>query len=96
MNDYELVKTFQIDGEFQGFDDDMLFKMSDGTYWIQDQYMYWYYYAYCPKGSLLRANGRLYLKIDGQDQTVPVRQIVDVVEAQISGDFNGWERLLTS
>ncbi|EPW2952123.1 hypothetical protein ACXHAC_001136 [Pseudomonas aeruginosa] len=91
MSSYELVKRTRIDGDFEGFDDEVLFKLEDGTYWIQDQYMYWYHYAYCPKINILRANGRVFLNVDGQNQVVPIRQIFDVVESQINGDFNGWE-----
>jgi len=91
MSNYELVKTAQIDGDFEGFDDEVLFKLMDGTYWIQDQYLYWYHYAYCPRVNILRANGRFYLQVEGQNQIVPVRQTSDVIEAQINGDFKGWE-----
>lgn len=91
MSNYELVKTVQIDGDFEGFDDEVLFKLMDGTYWIQDQYIYWYHYAYCPLVNILRANSRFYLQVEGQNQIVPVRQISDVVESQINGEFKGWE-----
>jgi len=91
MSNYELVKTVQIDGDFEGFDDEVLFKLMDGTLWIQDQYMYWYHYAYCPRVHILKANGSLFLQVDGQNQAVPIRQIFDVIESQINGDFKGWE-----
>lgn len=91
MSNYEIVKSLRIDGDFEGFDDGALFKLQDGTYWLQDQYMYWYHYAYCPKVNIIRSGGRLYINVDGQTQAVPVRQITDVIESQIDGDFNGWE-----
>lgn len=91
MSDYEIVKTTQIDGDFEGFDDEVLFRLMDGSYWIQDQYMYWYHYAYCPKVNILRSRGQLYLQVVGQREAVPIRPISDVVESQIDGEFNGWE-----
>lgn len=91
MSNYEIVKTTQIDGDFEGFDDEVLFKLMDGSYWIQDQYKYWYHYAYCPKVNILRASGRLYLQVVGQQEAVPIRPISDVVESQIDGEFNGWD-----
>ncbi|QUX92309.1 hypothetical protein CYL31_13270 [Marinomonas sp. A3A] len=91
MSNYGLVKTVQIDGDFEGFDDEVLFKLMDGTYWIQDQYFYWYHYSYCPRVNILRDNGRFYLQVEGQNQIVPIRQIFDVVESQINGEFKGWE-----
>lgn len=40
MSTYELVRKTKIDGDFEGFDDEVLFKFVDGMYWIQDQCMY--------------------------------------------------------
>lgn len=91
MSTYELVRKTKIDGDFEGFDDEVLFRFVDGTYWMQAQYMYWYHYAYRPDVNLLRANGRFYLQIDGKDKVVPVRQITDVTESRIDGEFKGWE-----
>ncbi len=91
MSNYKLVKTTQIDGDFNGFDDEVLFKLIDGTYWIQSQYIYWYHYAYRPTVHILRNNGKFYLQINGQNKIVPIQQISDVIESQINGEFNGWE-----
>lgn len=91
MSSYELVKRTRIDGDFEGFDDEVLFKLQDGTYWIQDKYMYWYHYAYCPTVNILRAGGRLFLNVEGQSQVVPIRQALNVTESKIDGEFNGWE-----
>ncbi|OCP52756.1 hypothetical protein AKH05_22940 [Vibrio parahaemolyticus] len=91
MQGYEIVHSSQIDGEFEGFDDEVLFQLMDGTCWVQDEYKYWYYYSYCPQVHILRRNGRLYLQVDGQDEIVPIRQIDGVMKSRINGDFKGWE-----
>ena len=32
MSTYELVRKTKIDGDFEGFDDEVLFRFVDGTY----------------------------------------------------------------
>lgn len=91
MGEYHLIKTGILEGEFEGFNDDALFRMEDGTAWMQDEYRYWYYYAYCPRVSILKKGSRLFLKVNETAQVVPVRQIFGLVESQIDGDFRGWE-----
>ncbi|MBO1223794.1 MAG: hypothetical protein JYX80_05160 [Candidatus Scalindua sediminis] len=91
MEGYEVVLRSQIDGDFEGFDDEVLFKLMDGSYWIQDEYKYWYRYAYCPEALILRKNGRFYIQVDRQSEIVPVQQISGVIESKINGEFKGWE-----
>lgn len=91
MEDFEVIRKSQIDGDFEGFDDQVLFKLIDGSCWVQDEYRYWYHYSYCPEAIILRKGGRLYIQVDGQSEIVPVRQISGVIESKISGDFKGWE-----
>jgi hypothetical protein len=91
VNNLEIVRRSQIDGEFEGFDEDVLFKLMDGTYWVQDEYRYWYHYSYCPQVSILAGKGRLFLQVDGQSEAVAVRQIHDVVESKVNGEFKGWD-----
>ncbi|MCQ8850554.1 hypothetical protein NQT74_18385 [Alteromonas stellipolaris] len=91
MQGYEIVHSSQIDGEFEGFNDEVLFQLMDGTCWVQDEYNYWYHYSYCPQVNILRGNGRLYIQVDGQNEIVPVRQIDSVIKSRISGEFKGWE-----
>jgi len=81
----------KIDGEFEGFDDEVLFKLANGTYWVQDEYKYWYHYAYCPQIQLFSAHGRLYLQVVGQSEMVSVREVYGVIESRINGEFKGWE-----
>lgn len=91
MQEFKIILRSQIDGDFEGFDDEVLFKLRDGSYWVQDEYKYWYHYSYCPETLILQNNGRLYIQVDGQNEIVAVRQITDVVESKINGEFKGWE-----
>lgn len=84
-----LIYEGKIDGEFEGFNNDVLFKMRNGTYWIQAQYKYWYHYAYCPDATISEENGRHILTVAGQ--SVQVRRVTDVVESRIDGEFKGWD-----
>lgn len=79
-----------IDEEFNGFNEDAVFKLSDGSFWHQVQYYYWYHYEYRPKAIISNNNGRYYLTVAGQ--SIEVEQLYDVIEGQIDGEFRGWDK----
>ena len=54
------IREAQIDSEFTGFDGETLFAFTDGTFWVQDEYKYWYHYAYRPQVTLFESGGRLH------------------------------------
>ncbi|NVS58977.1 hypothetical protein HXC64_05285 [Listeria monocytogenes] len=78
-----------LDGEFNGFDSEMLFKTADGQYWLQDEYVYWYHYAYRPDITIYDENGATYLSIE--DKKIQIRRLLNVIESNVDGDFNGWD-----
>ncbi len=79
----------KIESDFNGFDDNAVFKMSNGMYWVQAQYRYWYHYAYRPDAIISEENGRYILTV--AEQSIPVRQLSDVIESSIDGEFKGWD-----
>ncbi len=83
-----IIYNGRIESEFEGFDEDALFKMSDGTWWVQSRYKYWYHYAYRPEAKIEERNGATVLTVAGE--SVPVRQIYNVKESRIDGEFKGW------
>jgi hypothetical protein len=85
-----IVVRTQINGAFYGFNQDMLFRLRNGTYWLQDEYRYWYHYAYLPEVEIIVA-GRCFLHVVGTDASVAVRQLSSMIESQISGAFYGWQ-----
>jgi hypothetical protein len=91
MEGFEIVKRAQIDGDFQGFADGVLFKLTDGTCWIQDESKSWYHYANCPEAKILRKDGRLYIQVDAKDKIAPVREASNVIKSKIKGEFKGWD-----
>jgi hypothetical protein len=90
MEGFEIVKSTHINGDFDGFDDEVLFKLTDGTYWIQDDRKYWYHHARRPEAKILRKDGRFYIQVDEQDEIVPVREASTVRRSKIKGEFKGW------
>ena len=79
----------RIESDFNGFDDNSVFKMSNGTYWVQTRYRYWYHYAYRPNAVITEENGSYILTV--AEQSIPVRLISDVIESIIDGEFTGWD-----
>ncbi|WP_017931523.1 hypothetical protein [Robiginitomaculum antarcticum] len=67
----KLVET-RIDGEFEGWDGETIFKMSNGQIWQQSEYNYHYRYAYRPEVFLFKDNGRWKMKVDGVDKALGV------------------------
>jgi hypothetical protein len=65
----------QIDGEFQGWDGETIFKLVNGQIWQQSSYQYYYYYAYMPKVTIYHTDGGYKMKVDGVDQSIFVKRI---------------------
>ena len=70
----EVLKT-QIDGDFEGWDGETIFKMMNGTIWQQASYDYTYHYAYMPDVIIYKKDGTYYMKIEDVDDEIAVRQI---------------------
>lgn len=79
----------KIAGSFYGFNSDRLFKLANGTYWIQSKYQYWYHYAYRPDVVITQEGSTCILTV--ADHSIPVRRISDVIESRIAGEFKGWD-----
>ena len=85
----QIVYQGKIESDFEGFDQDAIFKMSNGTYWVQAQYRYWYHYAYRPDVIITQENGRYMLSVAGE--SIEVRRLHNVIESKIDGTFEGWD-----
>jgi hypothetical protein len=90
-----------IDGEFEGWTGDTIFKLSNGEIWEQSSYAYTYHYAYMPKVLIYKSNELYKMKVDGVDKTIYVTRIKpttpsstittpDTIESTIDGEFEGW------
>lgn len=87
----KIEKHSQIDGDFEGSDVEVLFKLMDGSYWLQDAPKYWYYCDYCPEVLILTEGNQFYLQVEGQSELIAVREVFDVSESVIDGEFKGWD-----
>ncbi len=64
-----------IDGEFQGWDGETIFKLVNGQIWQQSSYQYHYHYAYMPRVMIYRTDRGYKMKVDGVDASIYVKRI---------------------
>ena len=69
------VYETQIDGTFEGWDGDTIFKMMDGSIWQQASYDYTYHYAYMPKVIIYNKGGATYMKVEDVDDPIQVKRL---------------------
>ena len=81
----QIIYKGKIDGEFNGFDDNRLFEMANGTFWIQSDYHYWYHYAYRPDVLITEDGGRYSLSVAGQ--SITVSKIDNVIKSRIDHEI---------
>lgn len=94
-----------IDGEFNGFDSDKIFKLTNGQVWQQDEYKYSYSYKYRPSVTIVKSGIYYKMLVDGMSDAIKVKLIAgslgksrksstgytsDVIEAYITSDFRGF------
>lgn len=65
----------QIDGEFEGWSGETIFKLVNGQIWQQSSYAYTYHYAYMPKVLIYNSSGSYKLKVDGVSSTINVTRL---------------------
>jgi hypothetical protein len=70
-----LVTESIIDGAFQGWKGDTVFKLVNGQVWQQAAYHYLYHYAYRPKVWIYRSWPGFQMKVEGIDPKVTVRRL---------------------
>lgn len=64
-----------IDGEFEGWSGETLFKLMNGQIWKQSSYSYTYTYKYSPPVVIYSSGGSCKLKVDGVDGEIMVEQL---------------------
>ncbi len=70
----EVIES-EIDGEFEGWSGETIFKLANGQIWQQAEYDYEYEYEYRPKVMIYRSGGEYRLKVEGMDQSVAVKRL---------------------
>lgn len=69
------VLSTKIDGEFNGWDGETIFKMMNGTIWQQASYDYTYHYAYMPDVIIYKKGSTYYMKVEDVADEIAVTQI---------------------
>lgn len=65
----------KIDGEFEGWDGETIFKLANGQIWQQDSYDYAYHYAYSPDVLIYYISGRYKMRVEGVDDFIYVTRL---------------------
>jgi hypothetical protein len=65
----------QIDDDFEGWDGETIFKLSNGQVWQQASYAYTYHYAYRPKVVIYSTGSAYRMRVEGVDSTIQVKRI---------------------
>jgi hypothetical protein len=69
------VISTNIEGSFEGWDGNTIWKMENGQIWQQASYAYHYHYAYRPSVFIYRTGGSWEMKVDGVSDKVSVKRI---------------------
>ncbi len=62
----------QIDGDFEGFEGETIFKLMNGQIWQQSEYWYHYHYAFMPNVIIYKSGGDYKMRVDGVDKSIGV------------------------
>ncbi len=89
LSELTLIKTSQIEDDFEGFDNEMTFQLTDGTFYYQKNYKYSYHYAYRPTVRIYKNSFTQIMVVEGMNDYVEVEQTTGF-ESRIVNDFNGW------
>ena len=65
----------RIDGEFNGWTGDTLFKLLNGQIWKQAEYNYKYAYKYGPKVTIVNTSSGWLMTVEGVDKTIKVIRV---------------------
>lgn len=74
-NTHSDVIESQIDGDFNGWEGETIFKLMNGQIWKQSSYSYHYSYKFMPKVIIYKSDYGYKMKVDGDSETVDVEQI---------------------
>jgi hypothetical protein len=62
----------RIEGDFEGWDGDTIFRLQNGQIWKQASYSYRYHYAFAPRVTIIPVGGGHEMMVDGVSQRVRV------------------------
>lgn len=65
----------RIDADFEGWEGETIFKLSNGQIWQQASYAYHYHYAYSPRVIIYKTLNGYEMKVDGIDDKILVKRL---------------------
>jgi hypothetical protein len=65
----------RIDGDFEGWEGETIFKLMNGQIWQQVDYSYYYHYAFMPRVTIYKSSSGYIMEVDGTDRKVRVQRI---------------------
>nr|WP_298659487.1 hypothetical protein [uncultured Flavobacterium sp.] len=65
----------QIEGDFEGWDGETIFQMTNGMIWQQSSYDYRYHYAYRPDVLIYSKSGTYYMRVEDVNDEIEVVRI---------------------
>lgn len=65
----------RIDGTFEGWSGETIFKLINGQIWQQSSYAYTYHYAYRPEVLIYSSGGGYKMKVEGVNGSIAVRKL---------------------
>jgi len=71
----ESVIETQIDGDFEGWTGETIFKLMNGQIWQQDEYAYEYDYAFMPDVTIYKTSSGWKMKVEGVSDEIGVKRI---------------------
>lgn len=70
----QVIET-QIEGNFNGWDGETIFKLTNGQIWQQSSYAYTYSYKYRPNVLIFNSGSGYQLQVEGMDQRISVLRL---------------------
>lgn len=64
-----------IDGTFEGWSGETVFKLTNNQIWQQSSYAYTYHYAYRPSVIIYSGSGGCSMKVDGVSESIHVKRL---------------------
>ncbi len=65
----------RIDGDFEGWDGNTIFKLLNGQIWQQTSYAYTYHYAFMPNIIIFKQDGAYFLQVEGVSERIMVERL---------------------
>lgn len=70
----DVIET-RIDGDFEGWEGETIFKFQNGQIWQQSSYAYHYHYSYNPKVIVFKTSNGYEMQVDGVASKIKIKRL---------------------